>query len=103
MKIAPDPGFGQPCCPQCAEFNAQGCPGNSGHCITDWYAALDYQTRKIQEAVEMLVLSLEPHLPTTGALDARVANAAEQALAGLERMRALADECNSDARGRRVA
>lgn len=100
----PRNGFGMPCCALCAEHNVDGCPGGrSPYCLTDWFAALDYQGRTIQEAIETLASATEPRLPGgVGNLDSRLATAAQEAIQAVERMRAVADEANSEARGRRV-
>lgn len=102
--LTPKNGYGQPCCAECAEFNAQGCPGNSPHCIQDRHRALDHQAQRLQDGVDELLSGIE-------AVTARAVReswgtsletSAANAIDALAEMRAMLDESNSEARSRRV-
>lgn len=103
--LVPDNGFGQPCCADCGEHNARGCPGNSSFCVEDRYAALDFQIRKLQDAVDDLAASVGVVLPDgehgrnlAALTDMKVAASAS----ALEVVRNVVDESRSWARPLRV-
>lgn len=50
MNALPANGFGLPCSSGCAEFNAQGCPGTSAHCVDRFERAENVGERLAQLA-----------------------------------------------------
>lgn len=102
MKV-PKNGFSLPCCSDCGEHNAEGCPGGrSVWCVKDQFAVIDFQARSIVDAIESLVSLTEHHLPQDRSLAQRLEGASAGALANVELIRVVADECESAARNRMV-
>lgn len=103
--LLPDNGFGQPCSADCAEHNARGCPGRSPFCVDDRYAALDFQIRKLQDAIDGLDESIAAVLPFGEQgmnLYEEAQRKAAKAIDALQSIRSLVDEANSLARPFRV-
>lgn len=103
--LIPDAGFEQPCCADCAEHNARGCPGASPFCVQDRHVALDHQIRKLQEGIGEMqrgVASVLPGGEYGDTLASMLVEYGEAAVARLESIRWVVDEANSVARPLKV-
>lgn len=95
-------GFGSPCCPECAEFNSQGCPGHSPFCVTDPYEGLDFEAREILEAIRRYREHSERWVGQTKISFQRLAEFADAATLAIEHARDLTYQASQDAETRRA-